>query len=141
MSNTLDADTSRPYADLNDALRVVVQALGGTKKVAAALKPDQTAATSLAWINSCLNTEQPAHFTPQQLLWLFKEGAKINCHVAMQFVAGEAGYAPPVPQSPRNELAALTEAIERQQHATVRQLEQLNLALSRAKALQSPGGN
>lgn len=90
------------HETLNDALREVVQALGGAKKVGALMRPDIVGAdTAGRWIHDCLNPERAHRFDPDQVLWLLREGRKAGCHAAMRFLAAECGYAEPVPIDPK----------------------------------------
>jgi hypothetical protein len=125
------------YDDLNAALQAVVAALGGTKKVAGMLKPEQTPATAQTWLNGCLNGGERAHLTPEQLLWLMRAGAGVGCHAAMQFFAAEAGYCAPEMMRPEDDLSQAMAVLREQQAATQRQLETVNRAMSRMQALRS----
>ena len=94
------------HESINDALREVVQALGGTKKVGSLLKPDRTIDEASRWVSDCLNTERRERFDPDQVLWLLCAGCKIGCHGAMYYIARNAGYAA-TPVDPQDERADL----------------------------------
>lgn len=94
------------HESINDALREVVQALGGTKKVGATLRPDRPVDEAARWVSDCLNSERREKFDPEQVLWLLREGRKIGCHGAMYFIARESGYSA-IPIEPQDELAEL----------------------------------
>lgn len=89
------------HETLADALKDVIGAIGGPKAVALALKPDLPERSRHNWLLDCLNPDRDARFTPDQVLWLLREGRKANCHLAMQFIAAQCGYAEPVPLDPR----------------------------------------
>lgn len=95
------------HETLTDALREVVQAYGGAKKVGAAMKPQKAADDAGRWVLDCLNPERQARFDPEEVLWLLREGRKIGCHAAALFLMRESGYADPVPVEPEDERARL----------------------------------
>ena len=91
------------YEDLNDAIRAVVQALGGSKAVGTKLWPEKAADAAGRLVNDCLNQAKPEKFSPDQLMLLLRWGREIGCHAAMNYLAGETGYE----ASPSFELAPL----------------------------------
>ncbi|MBV5337558.1 MAG: hypothetical protein J0653_06325, partial [Deltaproteobacteria bacterium] len=74
------------HESLTDALRDVVQALGGTKKVGQMIRPEKTVEDAQRWINDCLNTDRREKFDPEQVFWLLKEGRKIGCHAGINYL-------------------------------------------------------
>jgi len=93
--------------DINEALREVVGALGGAKKVGALMWPEKTVEQAQALLLACLNTERKEHLTPEQTMFLLRRAREANCHVAMRFLCAQAGYADPVPVEPEDERAKL----------------------------------
>lgn len=89
------------HESLNDALRAVVQAMGGAKKVGVAMRPELAMEPAARWVLDCLNPDRRERFDPEQVLWLLREGRKANCHAAMAYLAAECGYAEPVPIDPK----------------------------------------
>lgn len=121
--------------DVHTALSDVVRALGGFKKVGAAMRPDKAADEAGRWLADCLNKDRRERLDYDQLLWLLKEGRRIGCHTAMHFLNQEAGYAPPVPVEPEDEMAELQrQFIEsvRAQARIAERIEKLNPVLKRA---------
>ena len=90
-----------------DALRDVVQGLGGAKAVGAKMRPDKSADVAARWISDCLNPDRAERFDPDQVLWLLRQGRAHGCHAAMNYLAREAGYADPTPVEPEDERARL----------------------------------
>lgn len=90
-----------------DALREVVQALGGMKAVGAQMRPERAADVAARWVADCLNPDRAERFDPDQVLWLLREGRRIGCHAAANFLMREAGYADPTPIEPEDERARL----------------------------------
>lgn len=95
------------HESLNDALREVVQALGGTKKVGCLMRPEKSADDAARWMSDCLNHDRREKFDPEQVLWLLREGRKVGCHSAMNYLTAECGYSQAQPVEPLDELAEL----------------------------------
>lgn len=95
------------HESLSDALREVVLALGGTKKVGAQMRPEKTIDDAARWLADCLNQDRREKLDPDQVLWILREGRKIGCHAAMHYLCAEAGYSPAAPIEPQDELAEL----------------------------------
>lgn len=95
------------HDDINDALRTLIKACGGTKAVAARLWPEKTIADAQSYLNDCLNPARPAKLSPEQVLLLLKWGRQAGCHAAMNYICGESGYSNPAPIEPESELAQL----------------------------------
>lgn len=94
------------HESINDALREVVAALGGTKKIGALMRPEKSPDEAARWVSDCLNADRREKFNPEHVLWLLREGRKIGCHAAMNFIAQDAGYSAQ-PIEPRDEMAEL----------------------------------
>lgn len=95
------------YESLNDALREVVLALGGTKKVGSDMRPEKSADDAARWVSDCLNPDRREKFDPEQVLWLLRAGRKIGCHSGTYFICSDAGYSSPQPIEPQDEKAEL----------------------------------
>ena len=95
------------HESIADALREVVQALGGTKATGARMRPEMPADQAGRWLNDCLNADRREHLTPEQVLWLMREGRAIGAHAILAYLCAEAQYAAPVPVDPEDERAAL----------------------------------
>lgn len=125
------------HESFNDALREVVQALGGSKKVGAMLRPAKTADEGGRWALDCLNPDRREHFTPDDVLFLLREARRAGCHAALGYLCAEAGYATPQPVEPADEAAELQRAfIEsvRQQQRMLDRLGQLGAVALKAVA-------
>jgi len=83
------------HENLNDALKEVVLALGGTKRVGARLWPEKSADEAGRRLADCLNPDRRDRLDPEQVLWLLREGRRVDCHAAMFFVCATAGYEKP----------------------------------------------
>ena len=95
------------YESLADALRAVVQALGGTKAAGCRLWPEKTPESAHRTLLDCLNEARPEKLSPEQVLYLLAAGRKVGCHAAMNYLAREAGYSDPAPIEPEDQRARL----------------------------------
>lgn len=114
------------HETLTDALREVVDALGGPKAVGAAMRPEKSIDEARRWLIDCLNPDRRERLDPDQTLWLLREGRRVGCHSAMRFIARECLYADPVPIEPIDRHAELMRAFNshvEQLAALARQLE------------------
>lgn len=95
------------FDDILDALRTVVQALGGSKVVGAKLWPDKAADAAGRQLSDCLNSAKAEKLSPDQVLLILRWGHEIGCHVGMQFIAQQCGYNVEAvsPQAERDRLA------------------------------------
>lgn len=94
--------------DIYDALKDLVRALGGTKAVGAMFRgPSVPADAAGDWLKDCLNPKNRHTLDPAQVLWLIREGKKVGCHSAINFICDDAGYTRPSPLEPRDEVAEL----------------------------------
>lgn len=116
------------YDSINEATRVVVQALGGTKKVAEMLWPALKSADNR--LRDCLNDGRPEKLSPDEVLKLARWGHDVGCHSLANYFNAEAGYSPPVPISPENEKAELD-------RKTIEAVGYLRGLVERAEALHS----
>lgn len=95
------------YESLADALRAVVQALGGTKAAGCRLWPEKTPESAHRTLLDCLNEARPEKLSPEQVLYLLSAGRQVGCHAAMNYLAREAGYSDPAPIEPEDQRARL----------------------------------
>lgn len=121
--------------DIHTALSDVVRALGGMKKVGVAMRPDKPADDAGRWLADCMNKDRRERLDYEQIMWLLKEGRKVGCHTAMHFLNQEAGYAPPTPVEPEDEMAELQRQFMesvRIQAKLVERIEKVNPQIRRA---------
>lgn len=102
-------DTHKPET-FSEALIECVKALGGSKKVGLLMKPSKPLEESSRWVRDCLNPERRERFDPDEVIWLLREARRVGCHVAMHYLADEAGYSHPSPVEPADEAAELQRA-------------------------------
>lgn len=70
------------------------------------MRKDRSVDELSRWVSDCLNNERRERFDPDQVLWLLREGRRIGCHGAMQYIARDAGYVA-TPIEPEDEKAKL----------------------------------
>ena len=95
------------HESISDALREVIQAIGGPKTVGERMFPDMPADHAASRIRDCLNADRRDRFTPDQVLMILRLGHQVGCHAGMVFMARELGYSDPVPVDPEDEVARL----------------------------------
>lgn len=105
-----------------DALRALVQGLGGAKVVGARLWPDRAPDAAARLLLDCLSAQRSEKLGLGQVLLLLRWGHEVGHHTAMQWLAGEVGY----------EARAVTRAEERDRLVVA--VEQSARALSQAVA-------
>lgn len=93
--------------DYNEAIRALVQALGGFKRVGHEMKPDLGVEAAGRWLADCCNPAKREKLAPTELAYLRRRGRMEGCHVLAAFELREAGYGDPVPIEPQDERAAL----------------------------------
>lgn len=92
---------------INDVLVDCVKACGGSAKVGPKLWPEKPNAAAQRLLLDCLNEERPAKLSPEQVVFILKLAHSKGCHVGMEFLCSDIGYAAPVPTDPRDELVEL----------------------------------
>lgn len=115
--------------DIYEAARTVAMALGGTKKAGLLLRPDLPADKAGEWFANCVNRTRPEKFSPEQLLFLAREGRRVGCHAIASFVCADSGYAPPQPIEPEDERAQL----QREFNENTKRMERMLARLEQLK--------
>lgn len=109
-----------------DALRAVIDALGGPKKVGGALMPDKPVDDARREVDGWCDRHRKEKPTLSQLCWLIEEGRKTGCHVLIQYF-GSSYRVEAI--EPRDELAEL-------QRAFIQSVEQQKALLERISRVQ-----
>ncbi len=94
------------HEDIYDALRDIVKALGGYKRVGADMQPQKAVHQAGTWLANCLDPSRPEKLDLDQMLYLLKRGREIGCHVGIAYICQESGYTYQ-PVEPEDEQAAL----------------------------------
>lgn len=82
-------------------------ACGGFKTVGLALRPEKDADSDSRWLHACLDDARPERLTPDQVLFILREGRKAQAHAAINYLLRESGYADAQPIEPEDERAKL----------------------------------
>lgn len=122
------------FEDVNEAIKALVQYLGGPKKVGPMLRPELTIDAAATYMRDCINHERREKLSPEQLILLMKKGREAGCHVLMGFMADDAGYKTPEPLEPLDEAAELM----RQYIATAEAMKTIAARMERAVDLVRP---
>lgn len=112
-----------------DALRAIVQHLGGPKSVGAALWPAKSVDDARKQLLDCLNPDRHEKLDPDQVVMLFRLAREAGFHVAKHYFDAETGYLPSTPADPTEEQARLVEVIE----AAGTQLQRALIALDKMR--------
>ena len=123
-----EGQVSMPFFECpEDALKAVVQRLGGAKAVGAQLFPDKAPDAAARTLLDCLNPDRAEKLTLSQVLLILRMAHDAGLHEAMEYIAGEAGYeARPIRLD--EQVDALTQVIEsttRRFEAAVKQLARI----------------
>lgn len=94
------------HESLNEALTDAVRALGGAKKVGAAMWPSKPVDEAKNRLNDCLNPQRPEKLALSEIMFLLRSAREIGYHGAMQYIAQESGYRVEAVE-PQDEQAAL----------------------------------
>lgn len=115
-----------------DAVRALIEACGGPKRVGAELRPDLPADDAGEWLLKTLKSNRREVLSAPQLLTLLSIGRRNNCDLLMAFVADQAGYHAPKPIDMASETALVTQ----QAHGLFAEANKLMDRLARLQALQ-----
>lgn len=80
------------HETFNDALIDVVKALGGSKVVGSAMRPELPASQAGAWLRDSLNPDRREKLSPEQVLFLLRRSCEVGYHGGMDFVGAQAHY-------------------------------------------------
>jgi len=83
------------YDDLRGALRHLVAALGGAKRVGALLRPTLSLGRAENWVNDCLNPNRDTKFDLEDLAAVLRAGRDTGVHCAFWQLCDEAKYQRP----------------------------------------------
>lgn len=93
-----------------DALRALIDALGGPKAVGSFLFPEKTLEDARRTVLKWCDAERLDKPSLDHLVLLLKKGREQGCHVFAAFLLSQAGYDDPRPVEPRDEMTELQRA-------------------------------
>ena len=99
------------HESIYDALRGVVDALGGAKVIGHRMRPEKSIADARVWLLNCLNSDRSERFDPEQVILLLRWGNDAGAHSGMNYIAAETGYSAS-PIAPVDQVAEATKHAE-----------------------------
>lgn len=82
-----------PFFDSpEDALKAIIQQLGGIKKVGPRLFPDKTVDAAARYLLDCVNAERSEKLSLSQIMMLLRLAHEAGYHTAYSWMSGEIGY-------------------------------------------------
>lgn len=119
-NTAFDGGPEPGYESLNDVLRDVVRALGGSKNAGVMLFPEKGVEGAARLLLACMDDNRAERLSPHHLLRLLRLARDRGCHVGMEFIASECGYTRPGPVDTHDQFAELqrqlSRAMEQQRH-------------------------
>lgn len=101
---TVDAHQESLWHDtIEDALRSVIDGLGGFKKIGGHLWPSLPADDAGRKLAKCLDRSRPEKLSFDELLMILRLGRDAGVHVGMAFITQTTGYETPQPSDPVTE--------------------------------------
>lgn len=91
------------HESIEDALRSVIDGVGGFKKVGVALWPALPVEDAGRKLANCLRRDRPEKLSLDELLLVLKQGREAGVHVGMAFIAQMTGYEEPRPTDPQSQ--------------------------------------
>lgn len=82
-----------PFFDSpEDALKAVIQQLGGIKRVGPKLFPDKTVDAAARYLLDCVNPDRSEKLSLSQIMMLLRLAHEAGFHTAYAWISGEVGY-------------------------------------------------
>lgn len=82
-----------PFFDSpEDALKAIIQQLGGIKKVGPRLFPDKSVDAAARYLLDCVNADRPEKLSLSQIMLLLRLAHEAGYHTAYAWISGEVGY-------------------------------------------------
>ena len=80
------------YDHPEDAIKALVQEMGGSKVIASQLWPDKSPDHAGRLLNDCLNIHRLEKLEISQIMMILQQGKDQGRHTTMKWIAGELGY-------------------------------------------------
>lgn len=107
-----DAQLNLVHEDIFEALKSLVAAMGGAKKVGPRLYPQKTESAARQQLHDCLNTDRDHELGVQRLFTLLKWGREAGAHIALYWLCDELGYTRPQPIEPEDQAAEILRRVD-----------------------------
>jgi len=108
-----------------DAVKAVIDACGGPKKVGVHLRPDLPADDAGEWLLKTLRPNRREVLSAPQLIELLALGRRNNCDVLAAFVADRTGYDAPKPMRIEAETERVTANLSTMMAHMTREMDRL----------------
>lgn len=122
------------HETFTEAIEDCVRALGGTKKVGVLLWPEKGVEEARRALLDALNPERAQKLSPDQVLLVLAEAAKVGCLSGVAYVTRACRCADPQPVEPEDERAALQREFVQASHAMARLFARMERAGLKAVA-------
>lgn len=80
------------YDSPEDALKAVIQQLGGIKRVGPKLFPDKSVDAAARYLLDCVNSDRSEKLALSQIMMLLRLAHEAGYHTAYAWLSGEIGY-------------------------------------------------
>ena len=112
---------------IHDALRALIDALGGPKRVAADLWPARDVADGQRYLLKCLDADRSEKLGLEEFVWLMRRGREVDCHVLADFLGQACQYElrPIDPAAAEADIAAQVERTMNQAADLLKQWDRL----------------
>jgi hypothetical protein len=121
----VETQTALWHDTIEDALRDVVAALGGPKKVASEIWPAKPVQDAARALNHALNSERPEKLGLSEVVFILRWASREDIHIAMHWLADACGYEQPRPVTREQQQTDLQAEILRNQQAILRAMGRL----------------
>jgi len=112
------------YDTPEDAMRALVDRIGGFKRVAADMWPEKDPQDAGRLLAKCLDNDRPEKLSLEQVFYLMRQGRQHDCHTVMQWLGQELGY-----NVEAISMETERERLQRQAIAAVASLQQITAKL------------
>lgn len=92
---------------LGEALKAVVFACGGPKRVGSVLWPSKKPERAALYLNHCLDDSRAEKLSLEEIVLLIQMGRERGVHTPMDYLCSAANYQEPQPIEPEDERARL----------------------------------
>ena len=85
--------TEMPFFDSpEDALKAIIQQLGGAKKVGQRVFPDKSVDAAARYLLDCVNPERSGKLAISQVMMLLRLAHEADYHAAYAWISADVGY-------------------------------------------------
>lgn len=113
------------HEEPEEAMRALIDALGGPKKVGLDLYPDKPMEEARRLVLKWCDPDRQEKPSLTQLLFLLRKGRAVGCHVFAAFLLRQSGYDDPRPVEPTDELAELQRQFIKAAESQAKMLERI----------------